>query len=138
MKDTERQDTEGEAGSTQGARRGTRSRLSRTTPWAEGGAKLLSHPGIPLLRRFLRKATPSSPWQCWGDQAHGAAERGVSDGAGENGSCFLSCVVLLEAKLRQERPGLSSRRGSNTAASSALLHTTGQCSLPSNSNQTGE
>ena len=34
---------EGEAGSMQGARRGTRSWVSRITPWAKGGAKLLSH-----------------------------------------------------------------------------------------------
>ena len=38
---------EGEAGPMQGARRGTRSRVSRITPWAEGGAKPLSHPGCP-------------------------------------------------------------------------------------------
>ena len=41
---------EGEAGSMQGAWRGTRSRVSRITPWAEGGAKPLRHPGCP---RFL-------------------------------------------------------------------------------------
>ena len=40
---------EGEAGSMQGALCGTRSGVSRITPWAEGGAKLLSHPGIPDL-----------------------------------------------------------------------------------------
>ena len=34
---------EGEVGSMQGAR----SRVSRITPWAEGGAKPLSHPGCP-------------------------------------------------------------------------------------------
>ena len=39
---------EGEAGSMQGARRGTRSRVSRIRPWAAGGAKPLSHPGCPL------------------------------------------------------------------------------------------
>ena len=33
---------EGEAGSMQGARRGTPSRVSRITPWAEGGTKPLS------------------------------------------------------------------------------------------------
>ena len=38
---------EGEAGSLQGARRGTRSWVSRITPWAEGSAKLLSHWGCP-------------------------------------------------------------------------------------------
>ncbi|KAM8954896.1 5'(3')-deoxyribonucleotidase, mitochondrial isoform 2-T2 [Lycaon pictus] len=38
---------EGEAGSTQEARRGTRSRVSRITPWAAGGAKLLHHRGCP-------------------------------------------------------------------------------------------
>ena len=34
---------EGEAGSMQGAQRGIGSRVSRITPWAEGGAKPLSH-----------------------------------------------------------------------------------------------
>ena len=38
---------EGEAGSMQGARHGTRSWVSRIRPWAEGRAKLLSHPGCP-------------------------------------------------------------------------------------------
>ena len=47
MRHTEKAETqaEGEAGSMQGARRGTRSRVSRVTPWTEGGAKPLSHPG---------------------------------------------------------------------------------------------
>ena len=43
---------EGEAGSLQGARRGTRSRNSRITPWAEGGAKPLSYPGVPTRSSF--------------------------------------------------------------------------------------
>ena len=50
MKDTEREaetQAEGEAGSTQGARCGTQSQVSRITPWAEGGAKPLSHQGCP-------------------------------------------------------------------------------------------
>ena len=34
---------EGEAGSMQGARHGTRSWVSRIIPWAEGGAKPLSN-----------------------------------------------------------------------------------------------
>ena len=38
---------EGEAGSMQGAQRGTWSRVSRITPQAEGGAKLLGHRGYP-------------------------------------------------------------------------------------------
>ena len=38
---------EGEAGSMQGARHGTQSRVSRIRPWAEGGAKPLSHLGCP-------------------------------------------------------------------------------------------
>ena len=37
---------EREAGSTQGAQYGTRSWVSRITPWAEGGTKPLSHPII--------------------------------------------------------------------------------------------
>ena len=50
MRDAEREaetQAEGEAESTQGARCGTRSRDPRIMPWAEGGAKPLSHPGIP-------------------------------------------------------------------------------------------
>ena len=38
-------DAEREAGSMQGARPGTPSWVSRITPWAEGGAKPLSHLG---------------------------------------------------------------------------------------------
>ena len=52
MRDTEREreaesQAEGEAGSMQGARHRIRSWVSRITPWAEGGAKPLSHPGCP-------------------------------------------------------------------------------------------
>ena len=58
MRDTDREreaetQAEGEAGSTQGAQHGTRSWVSRIMPWAKGGAKLLSHPGIPLRCFFL-------------------------------------------------------------------------------------
>ena len=54
MIDTEREretetQAEGEAGSMQGAWRGTWSRVSRITPWAEDGAKPLSHPGCPNI-----------------------------------------------------------------------------------------
>ena len=48
MRDTQREaetQAEGEAGSIQGAGHGTRSQVSRITPWTEGSAKLLSHPG---------------------------------------------------------------------------------------------
>lgn len=53
MRDTHREreaetQAEGEASSMQGAQCGTRSQVSRITPWAEGGAKLLSHPGCPI------------------------------------------------------------------------------------------
>ena len=40
---------EGEAGSMLGTQRGTRSG-SKITPGAEGGAKLLRHPGCPILQ----------------------------------------------------------------------------------------
>ena len=53
MRDTETE-TEGEAGSMQGARCGTRSQVSRIMPWAEGGTKPLSHPGCPSFR-FMNK-----------------------------------------------------------------------------------
>ena len=57
MRDTEREreaetQAEGEAGSMQGARCRTRSWVSRITPWAEGSAKLLSHPGCPKYLNF--------------------------------------------------------------------------------------
>ena len=39
---------EGEVGSMQRAPHGPWSRVSRITPWAEGGAKLLSHPSCPF------------------------------------------------------------------------------------------
>ena len=55
MIDTERgaeTQAEGEAGSMQGARRGTRSRVSTITPWAEGGSKPLSHQGCPKPNPF--------------------------------------------------------------------------------------
>ena len=53
MRDTERKEAEtqaeGEAGSMPGAWDGTWSQVSRIRPGAEGGAKLLSHPGRPKL-----------------------------------------------------------------------------------------
>ena len=50
---------EGETGSMQGAWCGTQSWVSRITPWTEGSAKSLSHPGCPpfyfiLFIYFLR------------------------------------------------------------------------------------
>ena len=49
-------EAEGEAGSMQGAQCGTRSLVSRITPWAESGAKLLSHQGCPnkILKKNLK------------------------------------------------------------------------------------
>ena len=50
MRDTEREaetQAEGEAGSLQGAPRGTQSRDPGVMPWAKGGVKPLSHPGCP-------------------------------------------------------------------------------------------
>ena len=57
MRDREREreaetQAEGEAGSLQGARPGTRSRVSRITLWAEGGAKPLSYSGWPEFHIF--------------------------------------------------------------------------------------
>ena len=43
---------EGEAGSMQRARGGTRSQVPWIMPWAEGGAKPLSHLGCPLYYLF--------------------------------------------------------------------------------------
>ena len=58
MRDREREgrqaetQEEGEAGSMQGDRRGTRSQVSRIRPWTEGGTKPLSHQGCPVLGIF--------------------------------------------------------------------------------------
>ena len=52
MRDTERKaetQAEGEAGSMQEARHGTRSRVSRITPRAKGSAKPPSHQGCPAF-----------------------------------------------------------------------------------------
>ena len=50
MRDREAEtQAEGEAGSMQGARHGTLPWVSRITPWAEGGAKPLSHLAAPSL-----------------------------------------------------------------------------------------
>ena len=56
MRDAERErereaetQEEEEAGSTQGARHGTPSGVSRIIPWADGSAKPLSHPGCPYI-----------------------------------------------------------------------------------------
>ena len=43
---------EGEAGFMQGARCRTQSRVSRIMTWAKGSAKLLSHPGSPMIKFF--------------------------------------------------------------------------------------
>ena len=60
MREREREaenQAEGEEGSTQGARCGTRSRVSRITAQAEGNAKPLSHLGCPTadLKRDSRR-----------------------------------------------------------------------------------
>ena len=52
---------EGEAGSMKRARRGTRSRASRITPWAAGGAKPLHDRGCPE-RPFLSPFTSFVQW----------------------------------------------------------------------------
>ena len=50
MRDAERErKEEGETGSMQGGRCGTRSWVSRITLWAEGDAKPLSHLGCPKI-----------------------------------------------------------------------------------------
>ena len=64
MRDTERvpetqAQAEGEAGSMQGARRGTRSPVSRITPWAKGGAKPLGHLGCPPEEILIQSFSPT-------------------------------------------------------------------------------
>ena len=54
MTDTEQEreaetQAEGEAGSMQGARNWTRSRVFKITPWAAGGAKPMRHRACPHL-----------------------------------------------------------------------------------------
>ena len=47
---------EEEAGSMQGARRGTRSRVPRITPQASGGAQPLRHRGCPKVLHSYQEA----------------------------------------------------------------------------------
>ena len=59
MKDTEREreaetKAEGEAGSMQGTRCGTRSQVSRITPWAAGRTKPLRHRGYPIAFSLMK------------------------------------------------------------------------------------
>ena len=59
MRDTEAEtQAEGKAGSMQRAQRGTPSQVSRIMPWAEGGAKPLSHLGCPRKQVKCRDPTP--------------------------------------------------------------------------------
>ena len=56
IRDTQREaetQTEGEAGSSQGAQCGTRSLDPGSRPELKGGAKPLSHPGCPGLLGFV-------------------------------------------------------------------------------------
>ena len=52
---------EGEAGSMQGAQSGALSQVSRITPRAKGGTKLLNHPGIPSFCLFLKQLHSPPP-----------------------------------------------------------------------------
>ncbi|CAD7682573.1 unnamed protein product [Nyctereutes procyonoides] len=56
----------------QGARRGTRSRVSRITPWAEGGAKPLSPPGLfqKWQRLTIKGATKLLLGSCYYGAVH--------------------------------------------------------------------
>ena len=62
MRDTEREaetQAEGEAGSMQGAQRGTWSQVSRIMPWAEGSTKPLSQLGCPEHLLFILALIPA-------------------------------------------------------------------------------
>ena len=57
MNDREREaetQAEGKPGSMEGVQCGTRSRVSRIMPWAEGGTKPLSNRGCPILGILLQ------------------------------------------------------------------------------------
>ena len=58
---------EGEAGSTQGARRGTQSQVSRIRPWAEGGAKPLSQLGAPEMLFICADTLATSLKKAWNE-----------------------------------------------------------------------
>ena len=56
---------------------GTQSRVSRIMPWAEGGAKLLSHPGCPEV--VLNDKFSS----IFADRSHWIYVSGALEGAGD-------------------------------------------------------
>ena len=60
MRDRKRE-AEGEAGSTQGARCGTWSRVSRIIPWVEGRRQTAEPPRDPNLGAFLKETWLSVP-----------------------------------------------------------------------------
>ena len=69
MRDTERKrkvktQAEGEAGSMQGARCGTRSWVPRITPQASGGAQPLHHQGCPMWQWFKTQTLDSEFLGC--------------------------------------------------------------------------
>ena len=56
-------EAEGEAGSTQGAGRGTQSRDPRIMPWAEGRHQTAEPPRLPLLSNFFTSDTGFNAFQ---------------------------------------------------------------------------
>ena len=76
----------------QGAQPGTRSWVSRITPWAEGGAKPLSHPGVPYLYISNKhKNRETSRFPC---------VRMSASAMGNPGQCIYSPRPLLPANSR--------------------------------------
>ena len=92
----------------QGARCETRSWVSRITPWAEGGAKPLGHPGCPLdafkklSLNVLSGAGPGRPalggqkHRPGGPKARGRAllPPGSQDRVPHRAPCFSLCLCL--------------------------------------------
>ena len=87
--ETERE-AEKEAGIIQRARRGTRSRISRITPWVAGGTKPLRHQGCPS-RAFLKQR------RC-GEEMLGGLGQGSEEDQRQGWSCRSSkacCTVCV-------------------------------------------
>ena len=88
MRDTERvrdaeTQAEGEAGSMQGARRGTQSRVSRITPWAKGSAKPPSHLGCPRIANFKRCHEDERTWTMEASEVFKQMSHGQSSNLGK-------------------------------------------------------
>ena len=95
---------EGEAGSMQEAQRGTRSWVSRIMPWAEGGAKLLSHLGCPVCSFFKKRFIYFRECRSGKGEAEREPEGEKGEGEREKGRSRLSAKCGAQHRAQSHIP----------------------------------